>query len=123
MIEDFPVRLFLLTALLGGALVTAGALVATGRRPWSDWIMAAGGALTTLGLFLTTLVAFDLSEWLQRHGEYPCLGAICMGAMIFAVGFVVNQLRDRALARHQQQVRQIAGTPPPVPPHPLHPND
>lgn len=116
MINDFPVQLFVVTATLAGGLVTLGALIAKGQRPWSDWTMAAGGTLTTLGLFMTSLVAFNLSDWLQTNGEYPCLGSICLGSMTFAVGFVVNQLRDRARAEHEDQIRQIAGPPPTLPP-------
>lgn len=70
--------------------------------------MASGAALGALGMGMAGLVAFELSEWLEQHGEYPCCGSICLGAMIFALGFLLDQLHHRAIVRHRKQLEELA---------------
>ena len=106
--DDASTKVFVVTATISGALVMVGSLIITGKRPWSAWIMAAGAALGTLGMAMTSLVAFELSEWLERHGEYPCCGSMCLGAMVFAIGFLLDQIRHRAVVRHRRQLEEMA---------------
>lgn len=111
MIEDVPTRIFVVTATISGALIVLSVLLAHRKPPWTAWVMASGAALATIGMAMAALVAFDLSEWLLHHGEYPCCGSICLGAMVFAVGFLMDQIRHRAIARHRQQLETMTTLP------------
>ena len=74
------------------------------EKSWTDWSLVVGAVLITIGLGLTTITVFDLSRWLQRHGQYPCLGSIGLGSVFFTMGFVMDLLRHRSIRHYREQL-------------------
>lgn len=101
-IDDWG-RLFTLAATSCGVLVVIGSLLSS-RRGAEEWAMIIGAVLATLGMGLTVLILFDLNDGFQRHSIFFGLGSTCLGAMVFAMGFLVNELRYRAAVRHRAQL-------------------
>lgn len=96
-------KVFIVVATGCGVAIVIGSLMRE-NKSWADWSLFGGAILLTIGLGLTTLVAFDLSRWLNRHGQYPCLGSIGLGVVFFTMGFVMDQLRHRAIQRYRKQL-------------------
>ena len=101
-LEDWA-RMFGIMATLSGVLVVIGTLMEA-EKEWSDWAMIVGAVLGTLGIGMTCMAMFGVSRWLDRHGQYPCLGSIGMGAVLFAMGFLMDQMRHRSAVRSREQL-------------------
>ena len=116
MIEDVA-KVFVVVATLAGMVVVAGSCIRH-KKSWSDWSLIGGAVLLTLGLGMTTLVAFDLNRWLDRHGQYPCLGSIGLGSVFFTMGFVIDQLRHRSIQKYRKQLAAMEESAALLPPQP-----
>lgn len=115
MLEEVA-KVFIVVATLSGMALAVGAMIRV-KKSWTDWTLAGGAVLLTIGLGLTALAILDLSDWLQRHGVYLCLGCIGLGSVFFTMGFIMDQLRHRSIRRYRQQLAAMEQSAALLPPH------
>ena len=102
-VEDWA-RILLVVATASAGIVLLGALIGL-RKSWIDWTMVVGAFLVTAGLGMTILAVYGQNRWLDQHGAIPCLGSTGMGALLFTLGFAMDQLRYRAILRYRDQLQ------------------
>lgn len=104
--EESWMEALLLVAMLGGILVFCGSVLSS-RRQWRDWLMIFGSAFATLGLGIWLVFIFEVFNVRYQVEEffiYVCFGTMGVGMLMFGMGFLVDQVRYRAILEYRKQM-------------------